>query len=163
MKVEEYLPAGTLVRADSGIPFDGVVVGKVTTGVDQTHLIRCTDGTIPNDTYKYDTACVPLCLLRVREEGLAEAGAILEKIKASPQTQDEISNLELLIQDYLNDNQQGYKGQDPTDVTWSLELYDGGVCVVLHGYTTETTWKHQVGDKVLTEFIDKDLLFWREY
>lgn len=43
--------------------FKGVIVGLATTGIEQTHIVKCTDGFIPNDTYAYDTATIPLCYI----------------------------------------------------------------------------------------------------
>jgi len=55
-KEEEPLTMGTMAivtRNNERIP--GVIVGKATNGVGELYIIRCVDGTLPNDVYKYDT------------------------------------------------------------------------------------------------------------
>ena len=44
--------------------FSGLIVGKATTGIEQTHIVKCIDGFIPNETYHYDTVAIPLCYIR---------------------------------------------------------------------------------------------------
>ena len=46
--------------------FNGIIVGEASTGIEQTHIVKCTDGFIPNDTYKYDTTVVPLCYIKLQ-------------------------------------------------------------------------------------------------
>lgn len=44
--------------------FNGIVVGKATTDITANHIIKCTDGFIPNETYAYDTTSVPLSYIK---------------------------------------------------------------------------------------------------
>lgn len=61
------LPAETKVFVDYGntISFKGIIVGKSTTDITQCHIVKCTDGTLPNETYPYDTVTSPLQCLTV--------------------------------------------------------------------------------------------------
>ena len=33
----------------------GIVVGKATNNISESYIIKCIDGKLPNDVYKYDT------------------------------------------------------------------------------------------------------------
>lgn len=59
---------GTKVNVLLGELFEGVIVGKSTTDITQQHIVKCTDGTYPNDIYPYDTLTVPLVLLNIIQE-----------------------------------------------------------------------------------------------
>lgn len=61
------LDFNTKVSVDmNGIVFDGIIVGKSSTDINQNHIIKCTDGKLPTDEYKYDTVSVPLTLITVK-------------------------------------------------------------------------------------------------
>lgn len=53
-----------IVDIPDNYTFNGVIVGKATTGIEQTHIVKCTDGFIPNDTYNYDTTVIPMCYIK---------------------------------------------------------------------------------------------------
>ena len=63
------IPYGTKVRVEyqADLSFDGEIVGKASTQLEQSHIIRCTDETIPNDYYPYNTAVAPLGCIEVLE------------------------------------------------------------------------------------------------
>jgi len=61
---EYNLPFGTKVRANfTEMPFEGVIVGKASTDLTQSHIVRCTDETLPNEAYPYDTCVVTISLI----------------------------------------------------------------------------------------------------
>lgn len=41
----------------------GKIVGKASLDITNSHIIKCTDGTYPNDTYKYDCFALPLTFI----------------------------------------------------------------------------------------------------
>ena len=59
---------GTLVRVEipSVYAFDGKIVGLGANDINQTHLVECTDGFLPNETYPYKVCSMPLCYLSER-------------------------------------------------------------------------------------------------
>lgn len=42
----------------------GLVVGKASSGLSETYIIKCIDNQLPNDTYKYDTFVAQLIDLK---------------------------------------------------------------------------------------------------
>ena len=61
---EVSIDFGTTVTVELGIlKFKGVIVGKSSTDINQSHIVKCIDGTIPNNEYKYDSVSVPLSLI----------------------------------------------------------------------------------------------------
>ena len=65
---EYNLPRNTPVTVTiSGITFQGKIVGKATTDLTQSHIVKCVDGTFPNDDYPHDTIVVPIALVEVNE------------------------------------------------------------------------------------------------
>ena len=66
------IPYGTNVEVrydgENSPPLKGIVVGKASTGLDQSHIVKCTDGTIPNVAYHYDTCMAPLPLITILDE-----------------------------------------------------------------------------------------------
>jgi len=52
----KILVMGTKVNVEqSGMTICGTVVGKATMGITESYMVKCTDGQLPNDVYKYDT------------------------------------------------------------------------------------------------------------
>ena len=47
----------------STVTFEGIIVGKATTDLTQSHIVKCVDGTFPNEDYPYDTIVVPVALI----------------------------------------------------------------------------------------------------
>ena len=63
--MEINLPKDTKVKVSfPGLDLEGIIVGKATTDITQTYIIKCTNGAIPNDTYDYDVCVAPLSLIR---------------------------------------------------------------------------------------------------
>jgi len=58
---ETILDFGTPVGVvtDNGM-ISGIVVGKANNSITEPYIIKCTDGRLPNDVYKYDTFVAPL-------------------------------------------------------------------------------------------------------
>jgi len=72
MNETENLPQGTVVRVyvdKEKPPMDGEIVGLGSRRIDpvlgQLHIIRCTDGSLPNEIYPYDTFVAPLGIIEV--------------------------------------------------------------------------------------------------
>jgi hypothetical protein len=53
------LPSNTVVMVDSNISFKGIIVGKSTNDINQCHIVKCIDGQLPTNDYKYDTISIP--------------------------------------------------------------------------------------------------------
>jgi hypothetical protein len=64
---EISIPFGTKVKVLLGGMFEGVIVGKSTTDINQCHIVKCTDNTYPNEFYDYDTISVPLMLIMIKK------------------------------------------------------------------------------------------------
>lgn len=58
------IPFGTKVTVLLGDLFQGIVVGKC----QNEYIIKCTDGTYPNDFYPYDTWVISLPLIMINTE-----------------------------------------------------------------------------------------------
>ena len=65
MNINDYLPFNTKVYVTTPEYIEGIIVGVADTGVTQLHIILCTDSTLPNDTYPYNTFVMPRCLIKV--------------------------------------------------------------------------------------------------
>lgn len=65
----QNLKKDTQVRVSihPGLEFKGKIVGVATTDITQTHIIECTDGTLPNEVYQYNTCVAPLSTISVIE------------------------------------------------------------------------------------------------
>lgn len=72
MSNDTRLPFNTKVYVTTPEYVEGVIVGVADTGITQTHVILCTDGTFPNDTYQYNTFVIPRCLIKVLGEDTNE-------------------------------------------------------------------------------------------
>jgi len=67
---EYNLPSLTPVNVN--IPdatFEGIIVGKAGTDIVQSHIVKCIDGTFPNETYQYDTIVAPITLIDLIDNG----------------------------------------------------------------------------------------------
>jgi hypothetical protein len=66
----ESIPYGTEVKTDfGGKVILGKIVGKASHGIEQLHIIKCTDGQIPNENYSYNTFVAYLSEITVFEPG----------------------------------------------------------------------------------------------
>jgi len=69
---EHNLPYGTEVivnlQVEGIMHFEGIIVGKSTTDLTQSHIVECTDGTIPSREYPYTTVSVPAMLIELKEK-----------------------------------------------------------------------------------------------
>lgn len=65
---------GTVVTVSvSGSMFSGKIVGKGFDDMHQACIVECTDGTIPNDVYRYNTYLVPLSSISIGEVDAVDA------------------------------------------------------------------------------------------
>lgn len=54
------LDFNSVVNVDiDGLCFEGIIVGKSSNDINQCHIVKCTDNTLPTEEYKYDTISVP--------------------------------------------------------------------------------------------------------
>ena len=61
------LTDGTLVNVRIGeTHFEGKIVGKSSTGLIPNYIVECTDGTLPNEVYRYKFVSLPLSEIFVK-------------------------------------------------------------------------------------------------
>ena len=65
------IPQGTTVKVEAldkegqGISILGKIVGKSDTTIIQSHIVKCTDGTIPSEVYAYECFSAPLSTIEI--------------------------------------------------------------------------------------------------
>lgn len=69
--LDGYLPKNTRVTTSiGGLQITGVVVRATGNRTDKLHIIKCTDGQLPNGWCRYDTFISPLKFITVSEVGM---------------------------------------------------------------------------------------------
>ena len=63
------IKANTLVDVHTNdLVIRGIIVGKSTTGITESYIIKCIDNQLPNDVYNYDTFTYQLNCIEIVED-----------------------------------------------------------------------------------------------